>query len=206
MKILKSVLNKIRMHKYDDFTIAEHFRALGARIGEDNRLEIRNLGPEPYLITIGDHCTVAQNVVFLVHDGATWLFTDECPSIQKFGAIEIRDNCFIGYNSIIMGNVTIGPNSIVGAGSIVTRSVPPGVVVAGNPAKVICTTEEYKRKVFAIWKEQEPDGYFRGIKKGVRYSAADIQRLKSRDIGLLKGHLTGFFEKKRNAQPVSRRA
>jgi serine acetyltransferase len=52
----------------------------------------------------------------------------------------------IGINSIILPNVEIGPNSIVGAGSIVTNNIPPNSVYAGNPAKYICSVSEYLEK------------------------------------------------------------
>ncbi len=198
-KFIKTVLHKIRMAQHDDFTIAEHFRKLGARIGEDTRLEIRKLSTEPYLITIGNHCTVAQNVVFLAHDGATWVFTDEFPSIQKFGTIQVCDNCFIGYGSVIMGNVTIGPNTIIGAGSIVTKSIPANVVAAGNPARIICSIDEYKKKALRIWKEQKPAGYFEGIQEGVKYPPSYIQQLKRRDSQLLKEHLSKTLRQKNTA-------
>lgn len=51
--------------------------------------------------------------------------------------IEIFDNVFIGANAIIIGDVKIGPNAIVAAGSVVTKDVPPNSVVGGNPARVI---------------------------------------------------------------------
>jgi acetyltransferase-like isoleucine patch superfamily enzyme len=61
-----------------------------------------------------------------------------------YGSIEVGDNVFLGVNSIILPGKKIGSNSIVGAGSVVTKDVPPGVVVAGNPAKVISTLQEYR--------------------------------------------------------------
>lgn len=64
----------------------------------------------------------------------------------KTGSIEIFDNCFIGARSIIMYDVKIGPNAIVAAGSVVTKDVPEGMVVGGNPAKVISTVENVARK------------------------------------------------------------
>jgi len=115
LKVYKRLKQILVLNQYDDFTIAEYFRRQGAKIGEDNRIEVRSLGTEPYLIKIGNHCTIAPGVKFITHDGATWLFTEEVPSFQKFGAIRIYDNCFIGIDSIIMGDVNIGPNSVVGA-------------------------------------------------------------------------------------------
>ena len=70
-KLYVKYKRSVEMSRYNDFTIAEYFRQKGAQIGEGNRIEIRDLGPEPYLIKIGNHCTVAPNVLFLVHDGAT---------------------------------------------------------------------------------------------------------------------------------------
>ena len=191
--VFRKIKRSIELAKYNDFTIAEYFRKQGAQIGENNRIEIRSLGAEPYLIKIGNHCTIAPKVSFITHDGATWLFTDEFPGLQKFGAIKILDNCFIGMNSIIMGNVTIGPNSIIGAGSIVTKDVPPDVVVAGNPAKVISKIDTYREKVLRIWEEQKPPGYFQDLQKGVRYSPAYIQGLKYRQLHMLKTHLVKLF-------------
>jgi serine acetyltransferase len=51
----------------------------------------------------------------------------------------IGSRCFIGGRSLIMPGITIGDGCIVGAGSIVTKDVPPGTVVAGNPARVLAT-------------------------------------------------------------------
>ena len=55
-------------------------------------------------------------------------------------------------NSIILPNVTIGPNSVVGAGAVVSKDVPPNTVVAGVPARAICTMDEYKKKCVKKWK------------------------------------------------------
>ena len=60
-----------------------------------------------------------------------------CGNHTHGSCIEIYDNVFIGGNSIIVGNVSIGPNAIIGAGSVVTKDVPEGAIVAGNPAKIV---------------------------------------------------------------------
>jgi acetyltransferase-like isoleucine patch superfamily enzyme len=83
----------------------------------------------------------------MTHDGAKWVLEKNHDfEGTKFGPITIRDNSFIGVNSIIMPDVAIGPDSIVGAGSVVTSDVPPNTVYAGNPARFICTYEEYLEK------------------------------------------------------------
>jgi len=118
----------------------------GLKLGRDVRIVGKpDFGGEPYLITIGDHVTVSSPVEFVTHDGATWVFRDrpEYRGLQRFGPIEIGSNCFIGTRSVILPGVRIGDNCVVGAGSVVTRSVPDNTVVAGAPARVICTYDEY---------------------------------------------------------------
>ena len=67
--------------------------------------------------------------------------------LDKVGAIDIRDNVWIGHQAIIMPGITIGPDAIVAAGAIVTRDVPPGTVVGGVPAKVIGRTADLHAKL-----------------------------------------------------------
>lgn len=180
-------------NRYNDFTIANYFREQGARIGQNNRLEIRSLGPEPYLVTIANHCTVAGNVRFLTHDGGVWVFTEEVPDLQKFGPITILDNCFVGIDVILMGNVTIGPNSVVGAGAVVTKNVPENMVVAGNPAHPILSLEKYKEKVLKIWSWQKPAGYFQDLDVNEIFLAENVQRQKNRELAILRQHLQRLY-------------
>ena len=60
--------------------------------------------------------------------------------------IEIGDNVFIGAESVVLPGVTIGSNVIIGANSTVTHDIPDNSVVAGSPARVICTLEAYLEK------------------------------------------------------------
>jgi acetyltransferase-like isoleucine patch superfamily enzyme len=151
IRLLKHNLESLLMSGYNEYTIEDYFRKKGYRIGKNNRIYIRALSTEPYLVKIGNHCTITAGVIFLTHDGGAWVFRDEIPELNVFGKIEVKDNCFIGINSIIMPNVIIGQNSVVGAGSVVTKDVPPNTVVAGVPAKEICTLEEYKQKCIKKW-------------------------------------------------------
>lgn len=125
----------------------------GLIIGKGTRImnRLSDYGSEPYLIRIGEHCSISSGVKFITHDGGTIIFRENPEyskgrrpvDINKYGTIKLDDNVFLGMNSIIMPNVSIGSNSVVGAGSVIRRNVPPNVVVAGNPARVVCTLEEY---------------------------------------------------------------
>ena len=151
IKLLKEIKEKIELNFHDEFTIENYLKKRGMVIGENNRIYLRDFGSEPYLVRIGNHCTITEGVKFITHDGGAWIFRDEIPDLNVFGKIEIKDNCFIGINSIILPNVTIGPNSVVGAGSFVTKDVPHDTVVAGVPAKKLCSIEEYKSKCIKKW-------------------------------------------------------
>jgi len=124
--------------------------ALGVKVGKDCRLFSSNFGSEGYLIEIGNHVTITDGVQFITHDGGIWVFRDEDPEADVFGKIIIGDNVFIGINAIILPGVYLGPNTVVGAGSVVTKSFSGNGVIAGNPAKVICSLDEYKEKLWGL--------------------------------------------------------
>ena len=85
----------------------------------------------PRGVHIGAHSWVALQALVLTHDRTRGLYLDT----------RIGENCFIGARSIILPGVTIGDGSIVAAGAVVTQDVPSGVVVAGNPARVVREVE-----------------------------------------------------------------
>lgn len=65
---------------------------------------------------------------------------------RKDGCITIAENVFIGLRVTILPNTVIGRNCIIGAGAVVKGTIPEGSVVVGNPAKIICSIEDYKKK------------------------------------------------------------
>ena len=99
---------------------------------------------------IGEKCKITQGVQFLCHDYSWSVLHAAYKEILPMAGknIEIGDNVFIGWNTLVLGGVKIGSNVIVGANSVVTHDICSNSVVAGNPAKVVCSLEEYycKRK------------------------------------------------------------
>lgn len=91
------------------------------------------------LISIGNNVTLAPYVYILTHDASTKRELGH----TKIANVIIKDNTFIGARSIIMPGVTVSENCIIGACSVVTKSIPPNSVAAGNPAKVICSFDSY---------------------------------------------------------------
>lgn len=106
-----------------------------------------------YLISIGSRTTIAPSVKLIAHDASTKQFI----GYSRFGLIEIGEDCFIGHSAIVMPGVKIGARSIVGAGSVVTKDVPPNTIVAGNPARPIYDVDEF---LAAIEKERGTNRVF----------------------------------------------
>ena len=105
-------------------------------IGDHTRIGIHNtiIGP----VTIGNHVNLAQGITVtaLNHN-----FDDPRQRIDQQGVstrpVIIADDVWIGANAVVLPGVTVGSHSVIAAGAVVTRSVPPCSVVAGVPAKVI---------------------------------------------------------------------
>ena len=108
-----------------------------------------NFGSEPYLITIKDNVRISNNVSFITHDGGNWSFRylEKYKDVNHFGKIVVEEHSFLGQGAIIMPGVKIGKNCVIGAGAVVTKSIPDNSVVVGVPAKIICTTYEYAEKM-----------------------------------------------------------
>ncbi len=93
-----------------------------------------------YLISIGDNCSFSNGVLILAHDATTFKFTGGYTRVAK---VNIKDNVYVGQNSIILPGVTIGPNVLVAAGSVVNKDIPPNSCVAGVPARVYAKFDEF---------------------------------------------------------------
>ena len=140
-------------------------------IGPGTRVELANIESSfPHLVHIGRNCIFAPAAMVLTHDASFYLFTGR----YRVAPVHIGDNVFVGYGAIIMPGVRIGSNVVVGAGSVVTKDVPDGCVVAGVPARVICSIAEYTAKSRAGEMLTPP---YAG-KTPAQISAADVQAFR----------------------------
>lgn len=98
---------------------------------------------EPYLVTLGDNVFISVNANFVCHDGSTLPFRRDIPDLELAGEISVGNNVFIGMGALVLPGVSIGNDCIVGANSVVTKSVPDGAIVAGNPARIVGETADF---------------------------------------------------------------
>ena len=119
---------------------------------------------EPFLLELHNNVSIAANVTFITHDILHYVFNSDGTTHGgdiklKLGKIEIFDNVFIGANSTIIYNTKIGPNVIIAAGSVVTKDIPEGSVVGGNPARVIGDYYSVREKYLNNNAPSFKDGY-----------------------------------------------
>lgn len=134
---LEQKINRLRLSEVD------YWKYLGASIGKDVQMYNCNIDRGfAYLVKIGDGSTVT-NVSILTHDASM----RKDINAVKIGMVDIGKNCFIGFGTLIMPGVSIGDNSVVAARSLIVQDIPANVLVAGSPAKVIRTMDEYHKKI-----------------------------------------------------------
>lgn len=98
-----------------------------------------------HLITIEDNVVFGPSVMVLAHDASS----KKVVAKTLIARVKISKNAFVGARTIILPGVTIGENSIIGAGAVVTKSVPSNEVWVGVPARKILTIEEYKELILS---------------------------------------------------------
>ena len=106
------------------------------KIGDDVSFNYNCLVVAHDEINIGNGCEIGPGVLFYDHDHD---FHGKSIKEKEFrtSPINIGENVWIGANCIILRGVTIGDNCVIGAGSVVTKDIPPNVVAVGNPCKII---------------------------------------------------------------------
>ena len=123
----------------------DYARHKGVKVGHNCLIATHNWSTEPYLVTIGNNVQLTVGVTIHTHGGGNSVRKLH-PDFDIFGKVVIKDWAYVGAYSQIMPGVTIGEGAIVAAGSIVTKSVPAHTVFGGNPAKYICTVDEFYQK------------------------------------------------------------
>ena len=109
-------------------------------------------------VTIGDNAQIAPNVS--IYTAGHPIHPDSRNSGYEYGIpITIGDNVWIGGNVVILPGVTIGSNSVIGAGSVVSRDIPDWVIAVGNPCKVIRKITEEDRKFYFKDREFDVEDY-----------------------------------------------
>lgn len=100
-------------------------------------------------VVIGNNVLIGSNVLITDHShGRRNIEIGIPPSEKKLwskGKISIGDRCWIGENVCILPNVNIGNDCIIGAGSVITKDIPPFSTVVGNPQKIICSDSSSHR-------------------------------------------------------------
>lgn len=133
------------------FGMNKYLKKKGVKIGENSYIYSDISTLESFLITIGNNVTISNDIQFITHDNSVCKVLDDVTDV--FGEIKIGDNCFIGARSIILYGVTLPNNTIVAAGSVVTKSITEeGKIIGGVPAKVIGDVNSFaeKMKPYAI--------------------------------------------------------
>ncbi|NSX53868.1 acyltransferase [Parasulfitobacter algicola] len=140
---VRKVIWKLQRLFWSGETLA---RKSGVTLGQNCRILTKDFGSEPFLITIGNNVTVSGDVKFINHDGAGWLVRDQKGRRYSFRPIQIGNDVFIGSGTLLMPGVKIADRVIVAAGSVVTKSIPSGIVIGGRPAKYICDYSDFEQR------------------------------------------------------------
>lgn len=165
IRSILSALTRSFLHYTDSIPSRSHtlkeLKRNGLKVGKDVVIDPR-AGIDRnfcFLISIGDHSVIAANAVLLAHDASISFYNG---GYGRMGRIDIKENCIISMGSIVMPGVTIGPNVLVAAGSVVNKDIPPNSCVAGVPARFYMKFDEM------IERQKEM------IKQGKVYEAKDV--------------------------------
>lgn len=138
-------------HAHSSEAFADYLRRRGVEVGEGcyffDAQTINVDLQRPHMLRFGKYVKVTGYVHILCHDYSRSVVLQSGGS--HFGEARetvIGDNVFIGTHSIVLMGSHIGADSIIGAGAVVSGTWPEGSVIAGNPARLVCTLDEFAEK------------------------------------------------------------
>lgn len=125
-----------------------YYRINGVKIGENVVISMGAwLDCYRGTLIVGDGCRIANGAKILSHDQAiSRIHPDKDPDKDIAGVTILEDRVLVGMNAVVLPNVRIGKNSIIGAGTIVSKDVPPNTLAVGNPMRFIKTFDEQKQQ------------------------------------------------------------
>lgn len=136
--LLRTLLNRVRGYPSTAWLVKR-----GLTLGRDVYLgDVSFDHGFLWLISIGDESVLSSDVRIVAHDGSTKHWT----GYIRLGRVDIGRRVYIGAGSLVLPGVRVGDDAIIGAGSVVTRDVPPRTVVAGNPAVEVATLDDFVAK------------------------------------------------------------
>ena len=141
----------MRVCRPDSIEYAQYLKRHGGfhAIGENCHILPTTNFTDPAYVRLGNNVHFSNSAI-IGHDGSVAMLNSAYGvKLEAVGKIDIRDNVFIGYQAVILPGVTIGPDAIVAAGSVVTKDVAPGDIVAGVPARAIGRVKDLVSKLQA---------------------------------------------------------
>lgn len=152
MRIVEVVKRIVEGHRYSSGTYVEYLKKIGVKIGEHieiffpNKTHIDNVNP--HLLEIGSYVSMTGPVTILTHDYSVCVTKKAYNGriLGKQNKTIIGNNVFLGWGCCILPGTVIGDNVIIGAGAVVSGKVDSNSVYGGNPAKKICTLDEFYNK------------------------------------------------------------
>jgi maltose O-acetyltransferase len=185
LKLLKPISSLISYYNYkhDRLRLAERVKR-GLKIGKNVYINehVEFDITYPFLIEIGDNCRVSKDVRILAHDATSFREL----GVTRVAPVKILDGTFIGERVIILPGVTIGPNAMIAAGSVVNRDIGEDKLAAGNPARPYGNYSELLQKYSEIAKSScifnNPD-----IKSGAVSAEMICQAIEKNSIAFTHG-------------------
>jgi acetyltransferase-like isoleucine patch superfamily enzyme len=148
-----------QLHETDELALSNdrirRLRKRGVRVGEGSYIGPGVwIDPRPGMVEIGANCLIGRQAALMAHDGLLQGYI----GVVRIEPVRVLDGCVLEPGCLVTPGVTIGPGSVVRAGAVVTRDVPPYTVVAGNPARVVMSTQELVRR-FEFDRQEHPERY-----------------------------------------------